>query len=101
MKQLKTLDENIKKWQVVVYDKIFTKECSLCDENNDCNDCIICQVTGVDHCLGTPFYGTTVFYFSHNSEIPENSKIYDNLMLSKIYEIRLAYINGFHAGIYE
>jgi len=105
MKQLQALDASIEKWQRVVYKGVRGLDCPLCEYNRPsknkdkdaiCKSCIIGIVTGEENCDSTPFYSTSEW-----SGIPGIGKIANNLMLSKLYEIRIEYINGYHKGIYE
>ena len=105
MKQLKALDASIEKWRRVVFKKEIGLHCPLCDINIVCGTCVIDLITGESGCKGTPFYNTSVGSFVNvhagTNSAYEEIKTNDSFMLSKLYEIRLEYINGYHKGLYE
>ncbi len=57
-KQLVALDICIKTWKKRKLDTqsvLEVRTCALCILNDNCNDCIICKVTGLRGCNATPY----------------------------------------------
>jgi hypothetical protein len=111
---LKAIDDSIKKWQYIVYFKGSLKmnhykysQCLLCIlfvrdcwiylmENEKEIECPIYYFTKAPICRNTPFYNTSLWANIDAdigiSFIPKLKFIYDNHMLSLLYDIRRKFI---------
>lgn len=56
--QMKALDDSIEKWREIAYENgvdYANKNCSLCQFNKMCDNCIVKHETGNKHCEDTPY----------------------------------------------
>lgn len=71
--QMKALDDSIEKWREIAYENgvdYANKNCSLCQLNKVCDNCIIQHEIGNKHCHNTPYQVWT------NHHVSEHYKVY-------------------------